>query len=154
MPKRKASSSSSSSRLTTASVDAALDVLATETFERLHHLVVKFKEASGIELGEEAAKCRWEEACKRHWVMKSLEDLTCGSKVAGGDDDMGEAGQSHEGRPLPSRLHQGTAVTHNLNPAEELEWKKWSPQLSAVVLVELADGQIWPGKVSYTMRTG
>lgn len=144
MPKRKASSSS---RLTVSSVDAALDVLAAETFEKLRHLVNKFNEASGIQLSEDAVKSRWEEACKRHWVMKAMEDLCCGSRV---DDSMGDLqrGDMHtDSRPLPSQLHQGPVARHKLSLAEESEWKKWTPKTGDLVLVELANEEIWPGKV-------
>jgi hypothetical protein len=36
---------------------------------------------------------------------------------------------------------------HDLTAEEEQEWRKWSPKVNDQVLVELADGRIWPGKV-------
>lgn len=139
MPKRKISSSS---RLTVSSVDAALDVLAAETFEKLRILVNKFHDASGIELSQDAAKRRWEDACKRHWVMKAMEDLCCDSKA--------EATTSREGtRPLPHRIHQGPVVRHRLSPTEESEWRRWTPQVGDLVVVELQNDEILPGKVRF-----
>jgi hypothetical protein len=84
MPKRKQSSGQphrhSSSQFTITSFDAALDVLAAETFDRLRQLADKFQEASGVEVTERARQIRWDEACKRHMVMKAMEDLCCVSR--------------------------------------------------------------------------
>jgi hypothetical protein len=52
------------------------------------------------------------------------------------------------GRPLPPKLHPGAPAKHKLAAGEETEWRKWTPKLGDAVLVELADGQCWPGKVS------
>lgn len=52
------------------------------------------------------------------------------------------------GRALPAHAHPGAVVTHSLNAEEEDEWKRWNPKLNDVVLVELSDDSIWPGKVS------
>lgn len=52
-----------------------------------------------------------------------------------------------DGRPLPQRLHPGAPVKHRLSAGEETEWRKWTPKVGDVVLVELANEQVWPGKV-------
>jgi len=57
-----------------------------------------------------------------------------------------------EGRPLPPKLHPGAPVRHSLAAAEETEWRKWIPKVGDVVLVELANGQLWPGKVGSSKR--
>lgn len=105
MPKRKALDAPlhkgpSSSKLNISCFDAALDVLATETFDKLRQLADKFRQASGVELSERAAQGRWDEACKRHMVMKAMEDLCCASRDfdEGADNDM----QASEGE-LKSR---------------------------------------------------
>jgi len=53
-----------------------------------------------------------------------------------------------EGRPLPTKIHPGAPVRHSLASAEETEWRKWIPKVGDIVLVELANEQLWPGKVS------
>jgi hypothetical protein len=95
MTKRKAlegssHKASSSSRINISCLDAALDVLATETFDKLRQLADKFRQASGVELSERAAQGRWDEACKRHMVMKAMEDLCCASRELdeGADNEM------------------------------------------------------------------
>jgi hypothetical protein len=92
MPKRKLPSgannaSSSGSRHTIATFDAALDMLATSVFDKLREYKDKFQQASGIELSERAMQLRWDEACKRHMVMKAMEDLCCAPKHVE-DSDM------------------------------------------------------------------
>jgi hypothetical protein len=52
-----------------------------------------------------------------------------------------------EGRPLPPKLYPGAPARHSLAAAEETEWRKWIPKVGDVVLVELANDQVWPGKV-------
>lgn len=77
MPKRKAPYAADS-KLSVSSLDAAFDILANETFSRLDNLVKKFETATCMRLNEGVAKARWEEACKRYWVTRAMEDLCCG----------------------------------------------------------------------------
>jgi hypothetical protein len=77
MPKRKTNPCASTSL---SSFDAALDLLASDTFSRLEKLTRQFETAVGVELSEEAIKQRWEQAVQRYWVTKSLDDLCCGTK--------------------------------------------------------------------------
>ncbi len=62
--------------------------------------------------------------------------------------DAGDGG----GRPLPPKTHSGAAVVHDLCEDEEGEWRRWMPKVGDVVLVELAEDGIWPGKVSGRAR--
>lgn len=87
MPKRKATSAAELSRVappSLSSLDAALDLLAHETFDRLQTLTSKFEAAAGVKLNEGVVKARWEEAVKRYWVMKSMDDLCCSVNGANG----------------------------------------------------------------------
>jgi len=65
-------------------------MLATSVFDKLRDYKEKFEQASGIELSERAIQIRWDEACKRHMVMKAMEDLCCASREPGpsADSDM------------------------------------------------------------------
>jgi hypothetical protein len=81
MPKRKSNPCLVASQPTLSSFDAALDLLACETFTRLEALGGKFENAVGIELNDGVVKARWEEAVKRYWVMRSIDELCCGNKV-------------------------------------------------------------------------
>jgi len=65
-------------------------MLATSVFDKLRDYKEKFQQASGIELSERAMQLRWDEACKRHMVMKAMEDLCCAPKDMGpgADSDM------------------------------------------------------------------
>lgn len=81
MPKRKALCDvRDTSKLSVSSLDAAFDMLASETFTKIDHLVRKFETAAKIQLNDGVAKSRWEEACKRYWVTKAMEDLCCGAR--------------------------------------------------------------------------
>lgn len=60
-------------------------------------------------------------------------------------------GNPDDGRPLPSRIHPGPARRHNMSDGEELEWKKWSPKVGDMVLVDLRNDEFWPGKVSISV---
>ena len=56
------------------------------------------------------------------------------------------------GRPLPPQSHPGVAVVHGFSEDEHMDWKRWTPRVGDVVLVELADKNcLWPGKVSQTI---
>jgi len=79
MPKRKSGSHEPSPFPTPSltSLDAALDLLACETFTRLSSLTAKFETAAGVKLNDGVIKHRWEEACMRYWLMKSMDDLSC-----------------------------------------------------------------------------
>ena len=57
------------------------------------------------------------------------------------------------GRPLPMKPYSGAVSTHELNEEEEREWKKWKPNVGDVVLVDLPDEGIWPGKVCRNLDT-
>jgi hypothetical protein len=61
-------------------------------------------------------------------------------------------GKDATGRPLPE-VHPGPGVVYGLTPEEEHEWRKWSPKVGDVVLVETAEDGIWPGKVSRGLAT-
>ena len=81
MPKRKAPCPRDGlNKPSVSSLDAAFDLLASETFSKIDHIVKKFEAATCILLNDGVAKARWEEACKRYWVTKAMEDLCCGSK--------------------------------------------------------------------------
>lgn len=87
MPKRKTSpcpdqqrASSSKGMITLSSLDSALDLLANDTFTKLDGLVGKFENATGIIVDPSQARMRWEEAVKRYWVMRSMDELTCTGK--------------------------------------------------------------------------
>ena len=58
-------------------------MLACDTFTRLEHLTAKFENAAGIKLNDGVARTRWDEAVRRYWVMKSMDDLCCGLKPSG-----------------------------------------------------------------------
>ena len=160
LPTPDTNGSSSSSCHTISSFDAALDILATSVFDKLREYKSKFEEASGMVLSDRAMQQRWDEACKRHSVMKAMEDLCCAPREVNGDSDMRIEGESRlmvklmsdEGRPLPPKLHPGAPVRHQLAAAEETEWRKWIPKVGDVVLVELANEQLWPGKVNTILR--
>ena len=84
MPKRKSDGCApSGSSISITSLDAALDMLACDTFTRLEHLTAKFENAAGIKLSDGVARTRWDEAVRRYWVMKSMDDLCCGLKPSG-----------------------------------------------------------------------
>lgn len=79
MPKRKSNPCGplNGSSPSVSCLDAALDILASDTFTSLARVVRKFESAAGIQLNEGVAKQRWDEACKRYWVTKAMEDLSC-----------------------------------------------------------------------------
>ena len=52
------------------------------------------------------------------------------------------------GRLLPPKAHPGVATVHDLSDDEHREWKRWTPKTGDVVLVELPDDGVWPGKVT------
>lgn len=81
MPKRKAEICGSGS-LSITSLDAALDMLACDTFTRLQTITSKFEAAAGIKLNEGVIRNRWDEAVRRYWVMKGMDDLVCTAKKA------------------------------------------------------------------------
>ncbi|WVQ99560.1 hypothetical protein IAU59_006696 [Kwoniella sp. CBS 9459] len=143
------------------SLDAALDLLVCDTFARLEQLTTKFESCAKVKLEDGVVKKRFEEAVKRYWVMKSMDELCCGAKkavasTAAGEemeeDGDGVAGVNGEhrhdsGRPLPNRPHPGAVFTHSLDPDEEQRWRRWTPKVGDVVLVETADDGFWPGKI-------
>lgn len=99
MPKRKTSPCRSSSKgsITLSSLDAALDMLATDTFTRLDSLIAKFENAAGIQVAPGQAKVRWEEAVKRYWVMRSMEVLSCSGYADKGKGKAKEGAGAEEG---------------------------------------------------------
>lgn len=50
-------------------------------------------------------------------------------------------------RPLPNSHHPGAVRAFELDADEELQWRRWSPRVGDVVLVEMQDGTVWPAKV-------
>jgi len=58
-------------------------MLATSVFDKLRDYKEKFEQASGMELSERTMQVRWDEACKRHMVMKAMEDLCCAPRESG-----------------------------------------------------------------------
>nr|XP_019011046.1 uncharacterized protein I206_04354 [Kwoniella pini CBS 10737]OCF49827.1 hypothetical protein I206_04354 [Kwoniella pini CBS 10737] len=158
MPKRKCAPCDSLPRptLQLGSLDAALDLLACDTFTRLDGLTAKFESCANVKLEEGVVKARWEEAVKRYWVIRSMNELCCTAKKAAIKDVDGEnmdedcdnnEKQDVNGRPMPNRHHIGAVATHQLNAEEEREWRRWTPKSGDVVLVETADDGIWPGKI-------
>ncbi len=85
MPKRKTNpcTQSSVSPVSLSSFDAALDLLACDTFTRLESLSLKFETAAGIKLNDGVVKHRWEEAVGRYWMTKSMEQC-CMAMANGG----------------------------------------------------------------------
>jgi hypothetical protein len=84
----------SDTKLSVSSLDAAFDILANDTFSKLDHLVRKFEAATSIQLDDGIAKGRWEEACKRYWVTKAMEDLCCvGTRPSTESDTDGGDGE-------------------------------------------------------------
>lgn len=102
MPKRK-SDNGPSSGVSLTSLDAALDLLACDTFTRLDALSSKFESAAGLKLNDGVVKSRWEEAVRRYWVMKSMDDLCCSmtktKQDAPGEVEMDDQGKSCVGSP-------------------------------------------------------
>lgn len=151
MPKRKSDCAQS---LSIGSFDAALDILACDTFTRLQQLKCAFEEAAGVKLNDGVASKRWEEAVRRYWVMKGMDDLCCSMQASASKDasekakeeDM-DVSSEQAGRPLPSRVHPGAIVVHGLNAEEESEWRRWTPKVGDAVLVELPEDGMWPGKI-------
>ncbi|WVO16117.1 hypothetical protein L204_103784 [Cryptococcus depauperatus] len=137
------------------SLDAALDLLVCETFSRLDSITNKFETCAGVKLHDGVVKTRWEEAVKRYFVMKSMDELTCGAKKLEMKeiekdeemkDDPGESKTDAKGRPLPSP-YPGAIAVHAMNNEEEAEWRKWDPKRGDVVVVDTAEDGIWPGKI-------
>lgn len=99
MPKRK-SDCGPSAGVSLTSLDAALDLLACETFTRLETLSTKFEAAAGIKLNDGVVKTRWDEAVRRYWVMKSMDDLCCSmlkpKQVENDEVSMDEGTWAHE----------------------------------------------------------
>lgn len=136
-------------------------------------------------MDDSAVRARWDDAVKRYWVMKSMDDLCCGSKPmakdgAGSgsgavkgkgkereqgweDEQMDQDGQHGQGKEEGERErervdehgraivkpHPGAVTLHGLNAEEEHEWRKWTPRLGDVVLVDTPSEGVWPGKVRY-----
>ncbi|KAK4689977.1 hypothetical protein P7C73_g110, partial [Tremellales sp. Uapishka_1] len=159
MPKRKANPSApvTAPALSISSFDAALDILASDTLARLDSLADKFEVSAGIKLKEGVVRARWEEAVKRRDVMKSMEKLCCGmvgpsqsSSEIAGEIRMEESDvryREHNPRPFPSTPHPGAVSAHSLSADEVHQWKRWTPKVGDVVLVQLAEGDCWPGKM-------
>ncbi|BEI85511.1 hypothetical protein CcaverHIS002_0509120 [Cutaneotrichosporon cavernicola] len=155
MPKRKSAEAGAAATPSLSSLDAALDLLACEMFGRLESLTSKFEAAAGVKLNEGVVMRRWEEASKRYLVMKSMDELTCGGKgLTDGsmvlDGDGGDPAANDSGsyaRPLPKSHHPGAVRAFELDADEELQWRRWSPRVNDMVLVELQGGAVWPAKI-------
>ena len=120
MPKRKSSACGPvpppPAALTLSSLDAALDLLACDTFTRIDALGKKFESAAGIKLQDGILKARWEEAVKRYWVMKSMDDLCCGaSRIVAADTVKDEDVMEAEGEAEPEA---GPSSTFSLAPCD------------------------------------
>ncbi|EKD00158.1 hypothetical protein A1Q2_05501 [Trichosporon asahii var. asahii CBS 8904] len=148
MPKRKATSADLSrvAPPSLSSLDAALDLLAHETFDRLQTLTSKFEAAAGVKLNDGVVKARWEEAVKRYWVMKSMDDLCCSVNGTGPGVTLEDSPGSDDAMRDDSASVSAAASTFESDGDEEQQWRKWAPKLNDVVLVELQKGGIWPGK--------
>jgi hypothetical protein len=103
------------------SLDAALDMLATDTFARLDSLIGKFEQAAGIQVAPGQAKTRWEDAVKRYWVMRSMEVLSCSGHLdkgkeravdgdMEGDQQMDETAQQGQSYAERSARGNGTLI--------------------------------------------
>ncbi|ORX35791.1 hypothetical protein BD324DRAFT_581631 [Kockovaella imperatae] len=177
MPKRKCEAFTGAQPISVSSLDAALDLLACETFTRLDHLTARFEAATGLKLNEGVVHKRWDDAVQRYHMMKGLGGLSCAAKAAGvevseeaasgskererdcGGSRRGSMGIMETGhgpvefaprsrRPLPANVYPGAEAKYNLDPEETAEWKRWQPKINDVVLVDMPDdGGIWPGKI-------
>lgn len=47
--------------------------------------------------------------------------------------------------------HLGPVHLYGLCPDEEQQWRRWSPKTDDVVLVDLPEHGVWPGKVSFQL---
>ncbi|KAL0250426.1 hypothetical protein I308_102599 [Cryptococcus tetragattii IND107] len=163
MPKRKSNPSDHvpNPPLPLSSLDAALDLLVCDTFTRLNSVAAKFEACAGVKLNDGVVKARWEEAVSRYWVIKSMDELTCGAKkidvkdgTAETDYDVleqngvgGNQGKTdNNGRPLPAS-YPGAVAIHCLSPEEEHEWRKWTPKVGDIVLVDTLEDGLWPAKI-------
>ncbi|RXK37047.1 hypothetical protein M231_05635 [Tremella mesenterica] len=150
------------------SLDAALDLLACETFSRVDALAANFQACVGVKLQDGVVRTRWEEAVKRYWLMKNMGELTCSSALKKNetvkveseakatddflialDRDWGEHRERRDagGRALPDSVYPGVVVVHDLCPNEEAEWRRWQPKVGDVVLVDTREDGHWPGKI-------
>jgi hypothetical protein len=146
--------------------DVAMDLLVSETFQRVFTLAKMYETAGGLALDQTQSLARWNEAVRRWECVQSLSGLNWGSegkgkgkevepeKALGVELEWGSSSKRNgKGRDwewnsvvLP---HPGVVSTKALNPEEEKEWRRWSPQVGDTVLVDLADGSTWPGKVRH-----
>jgi hypothetical protein len=165
MPKRKSGGSDAPFPTPTlTSLDAALDLLACETFDRLSSLTAKFETAAGVKLNDGVTKQRWEQACMRYWLMKSMDDLSCAASTfktsEGSEAEVAMTDDDHQGRLSlctgltlgePSKSsHPGAIVLFGLDADEASVWRRWTPKAGDMVLVELpGTAGIWPGKVRW-----
>ncbi|WVR06930.1 hypothetical protein IAU60_003966 [Kwoniella sp. DSM 27419] len=139
------------------SLDAALDLLVCDTFTKLEQIAAKFESCANVKLDDGVVRKRYEEAVKRYWVMKSMDELCCGAKKASAQHDgdamdqdtqrQGKDQGGDPGRPLPERPHPGAIAVHRLAPDEEREWRRWNPKVGDVVLIDTECDGIWPGKI-------
>ncbi|ODN94182.1 hypothetical protein L198_05033 [Cryptococcus wingfieldii CBS 7118] len=165
MPKRKSIDPAPPQPPPLSSLDAALDLLVCDTFTRLDSIAAKFEACAAVKLNDGVVHARWEEAVKRYWVMKSMDELTCSAeknRAAGGNrngyigslpdgedgvmEDAENTERDGKSRPMPT-AYPGAVSVHNLAADEEDEWRKWNPRLGNVVLVDTAHDGIWPGKI-------
>lgn len=159
MPKRKSGGDQPFPTPSLSSLDAALDLLACETLSRLASLTSKFESAAGVKLNDGVIKHRWEEACMRYWLMKSMDDLSCNGSGSSKDGELETNGDSamadddgrpagHYDRPLPKSSHPGAVATFELDAEDAQAWKSWSPKINDTVLCQLPGSLgFWPGKV-------
>lgn len=48
---------------------------------------------------------------------------------------------------MPQSSHPGAVVSFGLDADEEAQWRRWTPKVNDLVVVELAEEGVWPGKV-------
>lgn len=60
---------------------------------------------------------------------------------------LAEGRRQSSDRPLINTPHPGAVATHSLCAEEEAEWRRWSPKVGDLVLVELDEEGFWPGKI-------
>lgn len=165
MPKRKgrAECGPNGSAYPITHFDAAMDLLVSETYNRIFTLAKMYEKAGGLHLDQKQCLGRWQEAVRRWECVQSLSGLSWGTDSKGKGKDVGgveavelewASSTTRDGRGTAWEWnsvvlgHAGSVITKELDASEEAEWRRWTPQVGDVVLVDLADGSTWPGKVS------
>ncbi|ORY32800.1 hypothetical protein BCR39DRAFT_521630 [Naematelia encephala] len=167
MPKRKSSNPCSSiggggvgiQQPSVACFDAALDLLACDTFSRLDQIKRCFEDRAGIQFDDGIVQRRWDEAVKRYWVMKSMDELCCSMRSTKGNGNgngngngemdqedikscVDEKQRQRQQAAASQFIYPGVISAHALCPDEAAEWRRWVPKVGDVVLVQLEPEQI------------